>query len=210
MIKYSRTNMYRVYHTILCLILCQSMALASVPWIEESIRKADNFIGEENYQEAILLLDSIKDDCYQSTDNAIIFSYNYIKGSAYYSLGEYDKSLSLFIESSKYDMVGSHMDVFETIGNIYLYEFNDYYNAKLYLQKGLIRYNEYMNLSIGTINFESVARCCYMLGFLYVNEKNIYLANNCYEILQSIEIDGIEEIRDSLSKLIYLSNSLSE
>ncbi|WP_303644840.1 hypothetical protein, partial [Bacteroides caecimuris] len=67
------------------------MALASVPWIEESIRKADNFIGEENYQEAILLLDSIKDDCYQSTDNAIVFSYNYIKGSAYYSLGEYDK-----------------------------------------------------------------------------------------------------------------------
>lgn len=138
--------------------------------LNEIIQQADNLVGEGKSQKAIEVLNSIEHNCYSTNEIPIIVSFNFVKAVALDSRGEYISALSNYKEIVKYDIGSLFLQAIESIGFIYLYNLEDKISAIRYLQKGIIRYNEIVQLSLlefDNSELECVARISYMLGSAY-------------------------------------------
>lgn len=174
--------------------------------LNEIIQQADNLVGEGKSQKAIDVLNSIEHNCYSTNEIPIIVSFNFVKAVALDSRGEYIAALSNYKEVVKYDKGSLFLQAIESIGFIYLYNLGDKNSAIRYLQKGIIRYNDIVQLSLlefDNSELECVARISYMLGLAYALNGNKELAKDCYDLLASLKctntLDLMSELKTHLS-----------
>lgn len=191
---------------ILFLILnIPSLILYSQNSLNEIIQQADNLVGMGKSQEAIEILDSIEHNCYSTNEISIIVSFNFVKAVALDSQGEYTDALSNFKEVIRYDIGNLFLSAIESIGAIYLYNLKDKISTIKYLQKGIIRYNEIIQLSLFEFDnseLECVARISYMLGLAYALNGNKELAKDCYDLLASLKCTNTSELMIELKRLL--------
>ena len=173
--------------------------------LNEIIQQADNLVSEGKSKKAIEILNSIEHNCYTTNEIQIIVSFNFVKAMAFNSRGECNAALHNFKEVIKYDIGILFLRAIERIGAIYLYNFEDKISAIKYLQKGIIRYNEIVQLSLlefDNSEIECVAQISYMLGSAYALNGNKELAKDCYNLLASLKCTNRSELMSELKKLL--------
>ncbi len=158
--------------------------------LNTTIRRADSFVGEGQYEQALELLDSIEKECLESEDNGVFISFLFNKGVALQLCGKDKASIPLFERiCMRYKELGMKNDILyiaslSSIGGAY-FRMGDYVTSEDYFRKTVICcYSEIVSEEVA---YEYLSQAYPFLHAIYKELDNDVLQEECLHKLEEID-----------------------
>lgn len=157
--------------------------------LNSSIRRADSFVGEGQYEQALELLDSIENECLESEDNGVFISFLFNKGVVLQLCGKDETSIPFFEKiCMRYKELGVKNDIYiaslSSIGGAY-FRMGNYATSEDYFRKTVICcYSEIVSEEVAC---EYLSQAYPFLYAIYKELDNDVLQEECLHKLEEID-----------------------